>query len=619
MPGASSSAVKAGNAFVEVSAKSTGVQKELNKLKKEFQHVGEHVMKVGAGVAAGGALIFGALSELMHLATERGVEAARAAERLGTTTETISALGYAAQASGGDMETFEGAVRKMQNGLTKMEEDGGETANALSKIGLSAQELINLPLDDQLDKIADALEKVENASHKAAVIKEIFGKSGSGMLNMLKGGSAGLNELRGDALKNGSVVTGEMAENAEKSHKAFFRLFTAIKNVGYAIGEALLPMKEGTKDAIEKVMQITASIRHWIEENHELFHTIKMVALGVIAGGAALLGLGAIVYGVGAALGLLSTVIGAVIGVVGFLLSPLGLLVVGIAALGTGLAMAYGESESFAKVWADMGSIFGETFQGIQDALASGDLADAMSIAWIGIRTAFDRGVGELDKIWIHFEGFFVDVWEELRLGGALAWDFIADAAKGAVTLMVDGFNLVIDGINTMLSAAENAANRIPGVDVHIGRVGQIGKLARDDDPYGDDLRKSADRKRANDKEMADRLAKQSEIDPGLKAELDAKTAEAAQKRAAKEANDAFNRGIDEELAYQKSINAMNGVAGGIMAAGQIKGAFASTADARSFAYGDSTQKIVDYTKETAENTGKVADQLRDAKPGTFK
>src|SRR5262249_61569612 len=86
----------------------------------------------------------------------------KAATRLGATAEDVSALGYAAEQSGSNLEELEKASRIMLATLA----DAPET---FDEFGLSAQKLKGLGLADKFEEVAESMSRMDAGSRLAAV------------------------------------------------------------------------------------------------------------------------------------------------------------------------------------------------------------------------------------------------------------------------------------------------------------------------------------------------------------------------------------------------------------------------------------------------------------------
>src|SRR4051812_11519093 len=112
---ASVSAIRAGQAFVELFVRDTSFTKGLDIAKRQFMAWGKAFVGVGAGISAAGAGVLGLLGGAVNSAAQYGKKLSDASARTGVAADTLSALGFAAEQSGANFEEMEVAIRRFQN------------------------------------------------------------------------------------------------------------------------------------------------------------------------------------------------------------------------------------------------------------------------------------------------------------------------------------------------------------------------------------------------------------------------------------------------------------------------------------------------------------------------
>jgi hypothetical protein len=216
---------------------------------KQFTSMSASAAKWGAATAAAaaaGAALF------VKSAIDQADAAGILAGKLGITTEALTRLEYAAKLSDVSQQALEGGLKKLTVTLTNAQDPASKAAQALSAIGLSASELIALPADQQLGRIGDALNTVENASQRAALAQKIFGKAGVDLLPVLAEGSAGIRQLGDEAQRLGVVISGDLAARAGLFNDQLDRLKSAAQGVGLAVADQLLePLNGLTQELID--------------------------------------------------------------------------------------------------------------------------------------------------------------------------------------------------------------------------------------------------------------------------------------------------------------------------------------------------------------------------------
>ncbi|MBM4018451.1 MAG: hypothetical protein FJ288_09030 [Planctomycetes bacterium] len=315
--------------------------------------------------------------------SEMGDSLAKMSARTGVSVEALSELAFAAQQSGADMDSLEVGIKRMQRAIVEAATGSKEATETLAALGLTVADLSGLSPEAQLKLIAERISKIENPTVRAAAALQLFGRSGTGLLPLLKGGAAGLEALQEEARRLGLTISTQDAKAAEKFHDTLSALWQTVKRGVFAVGAALAPT---LSDLATQVTDLVVRATAWIKANRGLIVSALKLAAAVVAGGAALValgyavstlgsiftGLGAIIGGVGTALSILGAILGAI-------LSPLGLVITAAAALGAYLLWASGAG---GKALAWLGERFQDlkaealtAWQGIADALAAGDTA----------------------------------------------------------------------------------------------------------------------------------------------------------------------------------------------------------------------------------------------------
>lgn len=176
--------------------------------------------------------------ELMRL----GDEWVRIADRTGMTTEEVQKLSFIAQQSGNSLDQLTQAASQMQNRLAS----GDKSAIAAVKtLGLSLEALRAASPYEQLEQIAQAIEKIPDPAARTALAMDLFGRSGAASLPTLISGFK--------ALGDEAPV---MADNTVR----------ALDRAGDALAKFQLQMKVGLAEAYNtagKVFDILLSRIYW--------------------------------------------------------------------------------------------------------------------------------------------------------------------------------------------------------------------------------------------------------------------------------------------------------------------------------------------------------------------
>ncbi len=447
---AGTAGIRAGKAYVEVTAKDSTSQ-AMDRIRAQFttklkaiqtvsKQVGDTMAGIGGALTkAGGGLLAvgtGALAGLGAMANsfaDAGSVFEDASARTGVSRAALQELGYAASTVGVEFGALEGGLTRMSRVLGAAKGGSKAAAAALAAVGLSVVDLEGLSPDEAFAKIADGINAIDDPARKTAATLGIFGKSGSALIPIMANGAAGIAEMRNRARELGIVMSDKDVAAADAFGDAMGELgqqFAAVKNqIGAAIAEALQPYLGSIQKGI-------AGVIRWASEHRGMVVAIAAGAAGVAALGAALIGVGTTLIIAGAAVSGITTLVAAAGTAFLALLSPIGLtaaaIIAGGAALlyftGLGRAMVDAFKSGFATLLAD-----GRTaMAGIADALAAGNVQDAVSMLWKFIQLEWSRGISYLRELWIGFRDYFPKLFAQAGFELATIWVSVTDGIAAA-------------------------------------------------------------------------------------------------------------------------------------------------------------------------------------------
>jgi hypothetical protein len=437
-------AIKAGGAYVAIGADSTQLEKALDRAASRMRSLSTVMNAIGRDFLKAGTVIVSPFIAAAKAYETMGNNLFRASQRTGIAVSNLSALGYAAQQSGTDMESLELAIRKMQKTVGGAAAGTREAVDALRGIGLTINDLKGSSPDEQFIKIAEALRQINDPTIMASEAMKIFGRNGTQIIPLLEEGSKGIQAMEARAKALGIVLGHDAAAGSATFHGRVVDLTDVLKNSFFRVGEAIGPMLQSF---IEHVSRATIVINRFITEHKALVQIVLKVGAGIAIAGAAFLAIGAAsaiaaksisLFGAGisalriSVFGLGSTIKFAVVGSVGLLkttfaamvtiltgaLGPIG--IVGTALAGLGIYLLYTASSgktmltALGNYFGDLATVAKEAFGGIRDALAGGDWKLAADIAWTGLKLSWAQGIAPLKTAWVGMKEFGKNIWLEL-------------------------------------------------------------------------------------------------------------------------------------------------------------------------------------------------------------
>jgi len=206
--------------------------------------------KAAAGVVGGvamlttGAMACAAASiALVKNVAGLGDSAAKSASKMGTTAEVVQELQHAAELSGSTIVDVEKAFGRLNKNAQAAADGTAASVKAFERIGVATRDANGQLKDSEtlFMESAQAISEMANGTQQAAAAQEIFGKSGTKLLPMLKAGSAGIAEMRQEARDLGIVMSNDAAATSERFNDTLDRLNKSFEGVKTTVGVALLP------------------------------------------------------------------------------------------------------------------------------------------------------------------------------------------------------------------------------------------------------------------------------------------------------------------------------------------------------------------------------------------
>ncbi len=462
--GSGAAAIKAGEAFVSLFAEDKALVRGLRSasdrirlytknVKAQADQAAQFLGGIGTKMFATGSMIGGGMVAAAMKFASAGDAVDKMSARTGASAESLSELSYAAELCGASITEIETAILKTNKAVADAKGGNSDLNSLFGNLGVSAAALGKMSSDDRLGVMIDRIGRIKDESQQTAVAMKLFGDSaGPKLLPMIRSGKAGLEEMRDECRRLGLSMSQSDAASAAVLTDALTKLYKSFGAITNAIGSALAPE---LSQLIDWFTGILTTVIDWIRNNRALIVQIAKIAAIVVGVGAALLGIaGAItVFGVVAgaigtvvsgAFGLLATILVTIGSTLAFLMSPIGLLTAAVVALAGYFVKSFGvvgECVDAAKSWfTELFEWATETWGGIVDAIAAGDLELAMQIVWTSLKVIWQTGINWLLGLWYGLKYGIQAVWDEAIIYIAKkfeqAWGGMQTAWKNTVATM---------------------------------------------------------------------------------------------------------------------------------------------------------------------------------------
>ena len=178
-------------------------------------------------------------------------ELAKSSARLGLTVNELQSLEFAAGQTGVSSQ-------ELAKGLERFSRSIGETANGIGiakrsfeDLGISVTDTEGQikPTRELLGEVSDRLKDVKDPAERVRIAFDLFGRSGTKLINTLKGGNEELSALQGRFNDLTIQLTGEQAAAVEAANDGFDRLGKTFSSFGQQITATVLPSIQRVAEA----------------------------------------------------------------------------------------------------------------------------------------------------------------------------------------------------------------------------------------------------------------------------------------------------------------------------------------------------------------------------------
>ena len=183
--------------------------KNLSKTSSSFNKM------AGAVTAVAAALSATAMVNNLKNVTQKLDDIGKTADQIGITTDALQELRTVAESSGVTQDELDKSIEKLGKGLAEAAMGLGTAKDGLKTLGLNAQDLIDMGLENALGAIATEVNKLPSPMEKTATATQLFGRSGAPMLNLLREGADGMATMREEARRLGVVINETLIRDAE--------------------------------------------------------------------------------------------------------------------------------------------------------------------------------------------------------------------------------------------------------------------------------------------------------------------------------------------------------------------------------------------------------------------
>jgi hypothetical protein len=134
---------------------------------------------------AGGASVLGAATvaaQQFYKALDFGGQLADTSAQTGVAVDKLMELQFAFELAGMQANDVQPAISRLQRNIAEAATGSLQAAQKFATMGVAIGDIQGLSADEQLMRVGNAINKIENPTQRAAMAMEIFGKSGGKLL-----------------------------------------------------------------------------------------------------------------------------------------------------------------------------------------------------------------------------------------------------------------------------------------------------------------------------------------------------------------------------------------------------------------------------------------------------
>ena len=183
---------------------------------------------------------------------------AKQSARIGLTVNQLQSLQFAANQTGAEADTLNKALDRFSRVISETNLGTGIAKRSFDELGITLknQDGSLKSTNDLIMEVADGLKGVPNQADRVRIAFDLFGRSGTNLVNLLQGGSETLRDLQKDFNAVTMELTGEQAQAVEAANDRFDMLGKVLTSLGQQITSFVLePLAQFSQFLVTKLLQ----------------------------------------------------------------------------------------------------------------------------------------------------------------------------------------------------------------------------------------------------------------------------------------------------------------------------------------------------------------------------
>jgi hypothetical protein len=233
----------AGSIVIDLLMRTGMFETDVARAEKALDKFQKRAAQMGAAVGAAAVAAGTALAVMVKQSINSMDDLTKLAQSVGTTTEELSALTYAADLSGVSQDNLGTALTRLTKNASDAAQGIGEAQKGFNALGISVKDAEgNLKSSDQLlQEVAGKFAQFEDGANKTALAVNLFGKSGADLIPLLNAGAEGIQDMKDEAEELGLTFDQDAGKAAEAFNDNLTRLIAVKDGLVNRIAQELLP------------------------------------------------------------------------------------------------------------------------------------------------------------------------------------------------------------------------------------------------------------------------------------------------------------------------------------------------------------------------------------------
>ncbi len=280
---------RVGSVSIDLNANSAKLVKELakaNRATKGFAKVMRTNFAPAVRQARNFAALAGGAASTAIVAVTRNTikwagQTAKVADKLGIAVDELEGLRLAARLNNIETTKLDTALQRATRRIAEAAKGTGEAKTAFRELGINAQELNKLPLEQKFGAIVDALQRTGNQADRVRLAFKIFDTEGVDLVRFAEEGSEGLRAVTDQARAMGLALSEVDVRQLETAGTAIETAKASAQGLGRQIAVGVSPFVEAIANLFTQVAAGSDGIADAVTGAAE----IAVKAFGFIADG----------------------------------------------------------------------------------------------------------------------------------------------------------------------------------------------------------------------------------------------------------------------------------------------------------------------------------------------